>query len=226
MRVQASMNTASDPRQPSALDLSLYLVTDTALCGAHGVVRTVAEAVAAGVTLVQLRDPVCSDADFVALGRALVAVLAGTGVPLIVNDRVHLLGPIGAAGVHVGQGDLAAAEVRRRIGSARWLGLSVQTRAHLEAAEQLPRGVLDYLGVGPVWAQQTKPDAAPAGGLAVLAEIVRHSPWPCAAIGGIDAARTAEVRQTGAAGVAVVSAICGQPDVAAATRRLRTAWAC
>lgn len=225
MRVRAPMNTASDPRQPPALDLPLYLVTDTILCGAHGVARTVAEAVAAGVTLVQLRDPACSDADFVALGRALVDVLAGTGVPLIVNDRVHLLDPIGAAGVHVGQGDLAAAEVRRRIGPARWLGLSVQTRAHLDAAGQLPPGVLDYLGVGPVWAQQTKPDAAPAGGLAVLADIVQHSPWPCVAIGGIDAVRAVEVRQTGAAGVAVVSAICGQPDVAAATRRLRAAWA-
>lgn len=206
------------------LDLSLYLVTDSALCGAHGVVPTVTEAVAAGVSVVQLRDPACSDADFVTLGRALVRALADTGVPLIVNDRVHLLDAIGAAGAHSGQHDLDAGLARRLIGPTRWLGLSVQTLAHVVAARSLPPGTVDYLGVGPVWAQQTKPDAAPAGGLVRLAEIVQASAWPCVAIGGIDAARAALVRRAGAAGVAVVSAICGQPDVAAATQRLRAAW--
>lgn len=211
-------------RHPARLDLSLYLVTDTVLCGAHGVVRTAAEAVAAGVTVVQLRDPDASDADFVALGRALQAALAGSGVPLIVNDRVHLLEAIGAAGVHVGQGDLDPASARGLIGPRHWLGLSVQTLAHVEAARRLPPGTVDYLGVGPVWAQQTKPDAAAAGGPALLAEIVRASPWPCVAIGGIHAERAGAVRRCGAAGISVVSAICGQPDVGAATRRLRAAW--
>lgn len=211
-------------RRPPRLDLSLYLVTDTRLCGAHGVVQTAAEAVAAGVSLVQLRDPDCSDADFVALGRALVSVLAGRGVPLIVNDRVALVSAIGAAGAHVGQHDLDARAARRLLGPAAWLGLSVQTLEQVEAARGLPAGTIDYLGVGPVWAQQTKPDAEPAGGPALLARIVRQSPWPCVAIGGIDAARAGVVRQAGAAGASVVSAICGQPDVAAATRRLREAW--
>lgn len=207
------------------LDLRLYLITDTRLCGAHGVARTVAEAVAAGATLVQLREPQGSDAEFVALGRELMQVLRGSGVPLIVNDRVHLVDAIGADGAHVGQGDMSPVQARRIIGPARWLGLSVQTMAHLHDALALPAGTLDCLGVGPVWAQQTKPDAAPAGGPALLADIVRASAWPCVAIGGINAAgRVAQVRASGAAGVAVVSAICGQPDVAAAARRLRAAW--
>ncbi|MBN9329085.1 MAG: thiamine-phosphate diphosphorylase [Comamonas sp. SCN 67-35] len=206
------------------LDLRLYLITDTRLCGAHGVARTVAEAVAAGATLVQLREPQASDAAFVALGRELMQVLAGSGVPLIVNDRVHLVAEIGAAGAHVGQGDISPVQARRILGDRHWLGLSVQTPAHLQAALALPEGTLDYLGVGPVWAQRTKPDAAPAGGPEVLADIARASPWPCVAIGGIDASRVGEVRRRGAAGVAVVSAICGQPDVTAATRRLRIAW--
>ncbi|QXL84082.1 thiamine phosphate synthase [Comamonas sp. NLF-1-9] len=197
------------------LDLRLYLITDTRLCGAHGVERTVAEAVAAGATLVQLREPQGSDADFVALGRALVQVLAGSGVPLIVNDRVHLVAEIGADGAHIGQGDMHPVQARRLIGPARSLGLSVQTPGHLQAALALPEGTLDYLGVGPVWAQQTKPDAAPAGGPEVLARIARASPWPCVAIGGIDIGRVAQVRGCGVAGVAVVSAICGQPDVEA-----------
>lgn len=206
------------------LDLRLYLITDTRLCAAHGVARTVAEAVAAGATLVQLRDPQASDAAFVALGRELMRVLAGSGVPLIVNDRVHLVADIGAAGAHVGQGDMGPVQARRILGEPRWLGLSVQTPVHLRAARTLPAGTLDYLGVGPVWAQRTKPDAAPASGPEVLAAIARASPWPCVAIGGIDVARAAEVRCCGAAGVSVVSAICGQPDVAEATRRLRVVW--
>lgn len=206
-----------------ALDLSLYLVTDTALCGEVGVVATVRAAVANGVSLVQLRDPDADDAGFVALGRALVAELRGTGVPLIVNDRVHLAEAIGAAGAHVGQGDLDAAEARRVLGPDAVLGLSVQTLAHVETARGLGTAI-DYLGVGPVWAQDTKPDAAPPGGLNLLRDIVIASPWPCVAIGGIGGDRVAAVRRTGAAGVAVVSAICGRPDVASATAQVRRTW--
>lgn len=214
---------ASRQRQP--LDLRLYLITDTPLCGGpEAVVRTVAQAVAAGATLVQLRQPHGSDAEFVALGRAIRQVLAGTGVPLIVNDRVYLVDAIGADGAHIGQRDLSPVRARHILGARRWLGLSVQTLAHLDAARRLPAGTIDYLGVGPVWAQQTKPDAAAAGGVALLAQIAHASPWPCVAIGGIHGARVAEVRASGAAGVSVVSAICGQSDVAAATRQLRATW--
>ncbi len=206
-----------------ASDLSLYLVTDTTLCGEVGVAATVAAAVGAGVGVVQLRDPDADDDTLVALGRELVATLRGTGVPLIVNDAVHLVAPIGAAGAHVGQGDLDVALARRALGPDALLGLSVQTVAHVEDA--LPHGdALDYLGVGPVYPQTTKPDAAAPGGLAVLRDIVTASPWPCVAIGGITPGRVAPVRQAGAAGVAVVSAICGQADIASATRRLRTEW--
>lgn len=203
------------------LDLSLYLVTDTHLCGAVGVPSTVAAAVAAGVTAVQLRDPSASDAELVTLGRAVVAELAGTGVPLLVNDAVHLVGPIGAQGAHVGQGDTTPGEARQRLGHAAYLGLSVQTTAHVEASRGL---AVDYLGVGPVFPQTTKPDAADPGGLERLARIVTLSEVPCVAIGGIGVRETPMVRATRAAGVAVVSAICGQPDVAAATRSLRAAW--
>jgi thiamine-phosphate pyrophosphorylase len=205
-------------------DLRLYLVTDTTLCGAFGVAATVAAAVPAGVTVVQLRDPAATDDEFVRLGRSVAAVLAGTGVPLIVNDRVHLVDAIGADGAHVGQGDLDPVSARRILGPDALLGLSVQTPAHVEAAAALPPGTVDHLGVGPVWWQATKPDAADPGGLDTLAATVRRSPWPCVAIGGIDASRVASVRSAGAAGMAVVSAICGQPDPAAAARRLREAW--
>jgi len=206
------------------LDLSLYLVTDTALCGRLGVPETVSAAVAAGVTAVQLRDPHADDDDVVRLGRELAARLRGTGVPLLVNDRVHLVEPIGADGAHVGQGDLDVGEARRRLGPDAVLGLSVQIVAHVEAARRLPAGTVDYLGVGPVWSQSTKPDAAAPGGPQVLRDVVLASPWPCVAIGGVTAERVPLVRLAGAAGVAVVSAVCGRPDVGAATRALRRAW--
>ena len=205
-------------------DLSLYLVTDTALCGELGVAATVAAAVAAGVSAVQLRDPEASDEDFVATGRAVAQVLRGTGVPLIVNDRVHLAAALGAAGAHVGQGDLDPRAARTMLGPDALLGLSVQTVQHVTAARDLGPGIIDYLGVGPVWPQATKPDAAEPAGLRRLREIVDASPWPCVAIGGVNADRAPSVRAAGAAGIAVVSAICGQPDVALASRALRQAW--
>ncbi|HEY5471870.1 MAG TPA: thiamine phosphate synthase, partial [Candidatus Limnocylindrales bacterium] len=85
-------------------------------------------------------------------------------------------------------------------------------------------GTLDYLGVGPVWGTATKLDAAAPGGPEALSQITSASPWPCVAIGGITPERLSMIRRAGAAGVAVVSAICGQPDVVAATRTLRTGW--
>lgn len=211
-----------------SFDLSLYLVTDTGLCGALGVAETVRRAAAAGVTLVQVRDPDVDDDTFVTLAREVADALRGTGIPLLVNDRVHLAGAIGADGAHVGQGDLdplaARAVLDREVGGHAVLGLSVQTLEHVDAAGGLPSGTVDYLGAGPVWAQTTKPDAAPPSGLDGLRAIVSASPFPVVAIGGIGVDGAAGVRATGADGIAVVSAICGRPDVAAATTSLRQAW--
>jgi thiamine-phosphate pyrophosphorylase len=210
------------PRTP--LDLSIYLVTDTVMCGRFGVAATVSAAVGAGVSLVQLRDEDATDDELVSLGRQVMAVLQGTGVPLIVNDRVHLVQAIGAQGGHVGQSDLGIGQARALLGPTAYLGLSVQTVEQVAAARQHGDGTLDYLGVGPVWATATKLDAASPGGLERLRQVRSVSPWPCVAIGGINPERLSQVRRAGAAGVAVVSAICGQPDVAAVTRALREAW--
>ena len=207
------------------LDLSIYLVTDTAMCSQFGVVATVSAAVGAGATAVQLRDTDATDDELVSLGRQVVTALAGTGVAMVINDRVHLVEAMGASGAHVGQSDLGITQARALLGPAAYLGLSVQTVDQVAAAgESADEGTLDYLGVGPVWGTTTKLDAAAPGGLERLRQITEASPWPCVAIGGITVARMREVRMAGAAGAAVVSAICGQPDVAAATRALRVAW--
>ncbi|GAB3303944.1 thiamine phosphate synthase [Epidermidibacterium keratini] len=205
-------------------DLSLYLVTDTGLCGQYGVPRTVADAIAGGVSLVQVRDPNASDAEFVDLARQVRDVLEGSGVPLIVNDRVHLVEEVGADGAHIGQTDLDARAARELIGPERILGLSAQTAEHIDNARSLPEGTIDYLGIGPVYLQTTKLDAAAPQGLEGTATLAAASRWPCVAIGGITAAVAADVRRTGVDGIAVVSAICGQPDPRAAASELLHAW--
>jgi thiamine-phosphate pyrophosphorylase len=207
------------------LDLSIYLVTDTAMCGQLGVVATVSAAVGAGASAVQLRDTDATDDELVSLGRRVVTALHGTGVAMVINNRVHLVEAVGADGAHVGQSDLGIAQARALLGPAAYLGLSVQTLEQVATAgECADQGALDYLGVGPVWGTTTKLDAAAPGGVEVLRQITTASPWPCVAIGGITLERMREVREAGAVGAAVVSAVCGQPDVGAATRALRVAW--
>ena len=207
-----------------APDLSLYLVTDTVMCGRLGVAATVSAAVGAGVTVVQLRDEDATDDELVRLGRQVMKALEGTDVALIINDRVHLVEAIGAHGGHVGQSDLGIGEARALLGPAAYLGLSVQTVEHVATARQHADGRVDYLGVGPVWGTATKLDAAAPGGLETLRQVTSASPWPCVAIGGITVERVPQVRRAGAVGAAVVSAICGQSDVAMATRALCAAW--
>lgn len=202
-------------RPPFALDL--YLVTDRVLCGARGVAAVVAEAVAGGATMVQLRDDATSDAELVALARGLVALLKPTGVPLIVNNRVEIAVAAEAAGVHVGQSDAPAALVRARLGSDAIVGLSITAAEQLAA---VPADMVDYLGVGPVFATATKPDAAPAMGLAGLAEIRSLTGLPIVAIGGLDSANTGAVIAAGADGVAVVSTICSAASPRTTTREL------
>ena len=216
---------AAAPTGRPAVDLSVYLVTDTDQCGGpEEVVRTVQEAVAAGATLVQLRDPHMPDPEFVALGRQLVSVLHGTGVPLLINDRVHLVKAIGADGAHVGQDDMPVTKARELLGPDAILGLTADTPTELATVLDLPVDVIDYVGGGSLHITGTKPEAEPVG-LDGIAEVARLSPWPMVAIGGVTASDAEDLARVGVAGLGVVSAICGHPDVSAATKALVDAWA-
>lgn len=199
--------------------LRLHLVTDSALCGARGLVAVAGAAVQGGATCVQLREKSLATRAFVERARALKALLAPLGVPLVVNDRLDVALACGADGVHVGQSDMAAEDVRRLWPDA-LIGLSVETPAQLRAAEDSPA---DYFGVSPVFATPTKTDAPPALGLDGLRAMRALTRRPLIAIGGIDAANAAAVMAAGADGLAVVSALCAAPDPAAAARRLREA---
>ncbi|WP_043648441.1 thiamine phosphate synthase [Chitinilyticum litopenaei] len=206
-------------RELNPIDLSLYLVLDPELCGGlAGMVSTTEQAVAGGVTVVQLRAPQWKKRDWLRCARELKAVLAGSGVPLIINDHVDIALAVAADGVHVGQSDIPADVVRALIGPDKILGLSTNNLAHQQGVSA---AIVDYIGVGPVYPTGTKKDAAPSLGLDEFARLMQTKPLPAVAIGGIKAGMAAPLIAAGADGVAVVSAICGQGDVRNATQRLK-----
>ena len=210
------------------LDLSTYLVTDTALCGPRGVVATVREAVAGGATTVQIREKDAAARDLLELVRS-VADAVGDRAAVLVDDHVDVFLAARAAGsavhgVHLGQSDLPVREAREVIGADAILGLTANTAAHLAALEALPPGTVDYLGAGVIRPTSTKPDHPAPLGVAGFAEIAAATPLPCVAIGGIRVDDVAGLKHAGAAGVAVVSAICAASDPRAAAAAFATAW--
>lgn len=203
-------------------DLTLYLVLDPVLCGgSDGMVQTARQAAQAGVTCVQLRAPNWSTQALVDCGLKLKRVLSPYGVPLMVNNDVKAAEIIGASGVHVGQSDMNPRKARALLGKDAVIGLSI---TRYEEIGTLDPTVVDYAGVGPVYATSTKKDAAPAMGPNVLRRIIENLSVPVVAIGGIGVAQAPEMRCAGARGIAVVSAICGQRDIALATRTLKSAF--
>ncbi|MFB1024734.1 MAG: thiamine phosphate synthase [Octadecabacter sp.] len=198
--------------------LRLYLVTDAVLCTTPVLVTTVRLAVTNGVTMVQLREKTATTAQRVQMALALKEALAGTGVPLVVNDDVAAAVAADVDGAHIGQGDMSIAQARALLGPDKILGLSCETSQAVQAADP---ALVDYLGLGPVFGTATKTDHAQPIGLDGLAQLVALSPLPNVAIGGLKATHIGDVHKSGADGMAVVSAICGQADPAAATRAFK-----
>ena len=199
-------------------DLSLYLVLDPDLCrGAEGMLRTTEEALEGGVTIVQLRAPTWKKRALAACARDLLEMLRPRGIPLIINDHADVAAAVGADGLHVGQDDLSSADARRIIGPDMLLGLSA---GNVDEVRGVDPALVDYLGIGPVWATATKKDAGAAVGLEGLASLSAASPLPVVAIGGIGASNAADVMRTGVDGIAVVSAICGQASPRTAAENL------
>jgi thiamine-phosphate pyrophosphorylase len=200
--------------------LRLCLVTDRSFLRGTSLSDVVAAAVRGGVTSVQLREKTLDIVAFAELGRAIKELLLPLGVPLIINDHAEVAAAVGADGLHVGQSDLPAEAARALLGRNATIGLSIT------AIEQLRKPDVrfaDYLGVGPIFATPTKPDAAEAMGLKGLAAARSMSALPMVAIGGISQANAAETMAAGANGVAVVSAIMGAADPEQAARALARA---
>jgi thiamine-phosphate pyrophosphorylase len=203
-----------------APDLRVYLVTDRALCLGRDLLEVVVQAVLGGVGAVQLREKCASFEEFVALGLKVKDVLDSRNIPLIINDRVDVALAVGARGVHLGQGDIDSSLARRLLGPAAIIGLSVENLEQVRAAEHLD---IDYLGLSPVFATPTKPEADHPWGLEGVRRVRETSRHRLVGIGSIGPGNAAAVIKAGAHGVAVVSAICSAPDPCRTALELRRA---
>ncbi|MEI7638445.1 MAG: thiamine phosphate synthase, partial [Syntrophus sp. (in: bacteria)] len=174
-------------------------------------------AVRGGAACVQLREKNLPTRSFVEEARSIKALLAPFNVPLIINDRIDVALAVAAEGVHIGQEDMPYPLARRILGSGIIIGLSVETWADVELAEQWD---VDYLGVSPVFETPTKTDTRGSWGLEGIARIRAYSRHPLIAIGGLNATNAGAAMQAGADGIAVVSAICAAPDPFLASREL------
>ena len=197
--------------------LRLYAVTDRSWApDTEGLLKQVEEAVAGGVTMVQLREKHLEDDAFLAEAEQFVALCRRCGVLSIINDNVEIAVKTGADGVHVGQGDLEAGRVRAMLGPDKIIGVSAH---NVEEALVAQAAGADYLGVGAAFATGTKAEAKPIP-REMFRSITDTVSIPVAAIGGISRENILELQNCGLDGVAVVSAIFAQRDVKAAAAEL------
>jgi thiamine-phosphate pyrophosphorylase len=196
--------------------LRLCLVTDRGLAAGRSVIDVALAAVRGGATMVQLREKNATTRAFVEEARALKAALVPLGVPLAINDRLDVALAVDADGLHVGQDDMPVEAARRLLGPGAFIGLSITA---VEQALRPDAAAADYLGVGPIYAQQTKVDAAAPLGLDGLRRIRGLTGKPVVAIGGLTPDNSAPALAAGADGLAVVSAIVAAADPEAAARR-------
>lgn len=191
------------------IDYSLYLVTDRLRMRTATLVEAVEQAALGGCTMIQLREKDIGTGDFYDLALEIKRVTDRYAIPLLINDRIDIAMAVGAAGVHIGQSDMPAAIARRVVGRDMLLGVSVSCAK--EAKRAAAAGV-DYLGVGAMFPTKTKPDA-PFVSLEELKKIRRAVSLPIVAIGGIRQENAGLFAPMGINGLAVISAIIGQPDI-------------
>jgi len=205
------------------VDIRLYGLADPQIARGRPLADLARAAAQGGATLLQYRAKAATTRAMLAEAAAIHAALAGTGVPLLINDRVDVALAIGAEGVHLGADDMPPAEARRLLGPKAIIGATLKHAGELAA---LTGAGLDYACIGGVFATAHKDNADPPLGLsgyAALRETARAAlgDLPIGAIAGIDAGNAASVVTAGADGIAVIGALFSGDDVAAAAKRLR-----
>lgn len=197
-------------------DLSLYVISGRHLARGRDLLAVMAAALAGGATVIQLREKDMTARELVEAGYRLQEMTREHGATFIVNDRVDVALAVDADGVHLGQDDLPVSVARELLGADKIIGLSTHSFEQALAATSLP---VDYIGVGPVFATQTKPGTRPVG-VELVSRVSRELSVPFVAIGAIDENNIDGVLSTGARNVAVLSAVVAAPDVTAAATRL------
>ncbi|SMY34185.1 thiamine phosphate synthase [Photobacterium andalusiense] len=202
----------------------LYLVTDDqqSLTTLEHVVR---EAVAGGVTMVQIREKHGDVRAFIKRAQTVKAILqhaytaTGRHIPLIINDRVDVALAVDADGVHLGQTDMPVVTARQLLGKDKLIGLSIETEQQLADCACLP---IDYIGLSAIFATATKTNLVTHWGLAGLQRAAAICPFPMVAIGGINHSNLTDVIAAGADGIAIVSAISHADDPRQAAMTIRS----
>lgn len=197
--------------------LLLYAVTDRSWLGEKTLKQVVKESLDGGVTFVQLREKHLDEASFLKEAKEIQALCREYHVPFVINDDVELAKEIDADGVHVGQSDMEAGDVRKKLGPEKIIGVSAHTVEEAILAEK--RGA-DYLGVGAVFHTTSKDDAGNIT-MNTVKEICEAVSIPVIAIGGISQENVCELSGSGVCGVAVISAIYAQKDILEVTKKLK-----
>ncbi len=198
----------------------LHVITDTT-CQSRFTHPQLAElAIQGGADTIQFRQKNGSTRELIDIANQMQAICSKHGVPLIVNDRADIALAVGAKGTHFGQDDMSVSIGRRILPTETIIGASARTEEKI--IEAITEGA-DYIGFGPIYQTSSKPDAEQPKGLEQLHRMCEIAKCPVIAIGGITLQTTGEVVRAGAHGIAVISAVCGQKDPAAATHRLRQA---
>jgi thiamine-phosphate pyrophosphorylase len=195
------------------------VLTDTILQTHFSHLELAELAIAGGADAIQFRQKSGPSKEMIRVAGQLKDLCRQSGVTFIVNDRLDWALASQAEGIHLGQEDFPIPLARKILGEKIIIGGSAGT---LEEARQCLQEGADYVGFGPVFPTTSKPDAAPASGLDLLERVVREIPLPIIAIGGITEENIPRVMQTGAYGIAVISAVCCQKDPREAARNLRS----
>lgn len=194
----------------------LYAVTDRTWLGNSTLAWQVEQAIIGGATFVQLREKNLDFASFLEQAMEVKAVTDRYGIPFVINDNIEVAIACDADGVHVGQSDMTAGDVRKRLGNDKIIGVSAET---VEQAQLAEKNGADYLGSGAMFSTLTKLDADTMS-FSTLKNICSAASIPVVAIGGIKEHNIMELKGSGISGVSVVSAIFAQPDISAATKKL------
>ncbi|HUH64969.1 MAG TPA: thiamine phosphate synthase [Syntrophales bacterium] len=202
------------------LEADIYGITGEEFSLGRGNVEVVKQIIEAGIRVIQYREKKKSDREMYEECLRIRDLTREAGAAFVVNDRVDLAVLVGADGVHLGQDDLPPPAARKIAGDKMIIGLSTHSPAQAEAALRL--GV-DYIGVGPIFATETKKDTIAPVGLEYLDYVVKNINLPIVALGGIKEHNIAEVYERGARCIALVSEIVGARDIGAKVRALRKA---
>ena len=198
------------------MDYSLYVCTDRDIMTTDTLEEAVELAIKGGATIIQLREKDCTSREFYELALSIKDITDAYEVPLIINDRLDIAREVHADGVHLGQSDIPVQVARNVMGPNCIVGATANT---LEKAKEAWQSGADYLGVGDVFGSATKNDTKPVE-LKELKKICDTVKIPVVAIGGISKKNIHLLKDTGVAGVAVISAVLGQTDITAAAEEL------